>query len=146
MTSETVANPQDILLQGAECLKTVFTPHGFAFTQTGTGTGSGGRYASAEFRKGDRRFEFHFRYSLGMVSYHLGSESISHEEYMCSVLGKPNLSRYPGFSKSPLDAFQHLRDDLISYCHDFLEGTDATFLRRIEDARLRWASKPKLPD
>jgi hypothetical protein len=80
-----------------------------------------------------------------MVTYHLGSESISHEEYMYSVLGKPDLSNFPGFSIDPLDAFRHLRDDLRNYCNEFLEGTNDIFLRRIEDARARWASKPKLP-
>ena len=64
---------------------------------------------------------------------------------MCSILGKPNLSYYPGFSNDPLDAFRHLRDDLQNYCDEFLEGTNDTFLRRVEDARVRWASRPKLP-
>lgn len=139
-------DPEEILLQGSELLKPLFAQHGFSSTQLGKGVGSGGRFAFAEFAKADRRFEFHFRYSLGMVTYHLGSEWISHEEYMCSVLGKPNLSRYPGFSNDPLDAFRDLHDDLRDYCDDFLEGTDETFLRRIEDARLHWASRPKLPE
>lgn len=58
---------------------------------------------SSPLPSSEERTEFHFRYSLGMVSYHLGSESISHQEYMCSVLGKPGLSHYPGFSSEPLD-------------------------------------------
>ena len=61
-------------------------------------------------------------------------------------VGKSNLSRYPGFSAEPLDAFRNLRDDLQDYCGEFLEGTAETFIRRIEDARLRWAAIPKLPD
>lgn len=81
-----------------------------------------------------------------MVTYHLGYESISHEEYMCSVLGKPHLSHYPGFSNDSLNAFRHLRDDLQDYCNEFLEGTNDAFLHRIEDARARWASKPHLSD
>ncbi len=81
-----------------------------------------------------------------MVTYHLGAQSISHQEYMCSVLGKPNLSRYPGFSNEPLEAFRDLRNDLEDYGIDFLAGTNETFLRRIEDARQRWAAIPKLPD
>jgi hypothetical protein len=84
----------------------VFSEHGFVFVRLGAGDSSGGRFASAEFRRADRAFEFHFRFSLGMVTYRLGSESVSHEEYMCSVLGKPNLSRYPGFAIDPLDAFR----------------------------------------
>lgn len=140
------SNPEEILLQGSELLLPVFSAHGFVFEQLATGESSGGRFASAEFRRIDRRFELHLRYSLGMVTYHLGTESISHQGYMCSVLGKPNLSRYPGFSDEPLQAFRDLRDDLQVYCMDFLEGTNETFLRRIEDARQRWAAIPKLPD
>lgn len=140
------SNPEEKLLQGSELLRPLFTKHGFVFAPLDEGKSSGGPFASAEFSRDDRSFEFHFRFSLGMVTYHLGAESITHQEYMCSVLGKPNLSRYPGFSNDPLDAFRDLRDDLENYCSEFLEGTSDTFLRRIEDARMRWALLPKLPD
>ena len=140
------ANPEDTLLLGAELIKPVFSKHDFEFGYSRKGKGSGGEFASAEFRRGDRRFEFHFRYSLGLVRYHIGAKSISHQEYMCSVLGKPHLSNYPGFSKDPLDAFKDLRLDLESYCGEFLGGTDDALLHRIEDGRARWASQPRLPD
>ena len=78
-------NPETALLQGAELLKPVFLEHGFVFALLDGGKSSGGRFASAEFRRGDRRFEFHFRHSLGIIVYHLGSEGISHEEFMLSV-------------------------------------------------------------
>jgi hypothetical protein len=65
---------------------------------------------------------------------------------MSSVLGTPGLSHYPGFSNDPLEAFRDLRDDLQSYCAEFLEGTNETFLHRIEDARSRWANRPTLPE
>lgn len=137
--------PEVVLLQGSELLKGLFAQHDFAFALLGSGRSSGGQFAYAEFRRGDRRFEFHFRYSLGMVTYHLGSDWISHYEYMLSVLGKPGLSHYPGFSSDPLDAFRDLRDDLKDYCNEFLEGTDETFLLRIKNARSRGTSTPKLP-
>jgi len=135
-----------MLHQGSELLMPLFAAHGFTFVQSGGGESSGGPFAFGEFRRGNRWFEFHFRFSLGMVSYHLDSESISHEEYMCSVLGKPNLSHYPGFSNDPLDAFRDLREDIQNYCIEFLAGTNEAFQRRIEDARICWASRPKLPD
>jgi hypothetical protein len=145
MMSITLANPEEILLQGSELLKPIFSKHGFIFAVSGTGNSSGGQFASAEFTRGERRFELHFRFSLGMVAYHLGSKSISHEEYMCSVLGKPYLSKYPGFSDDPLDAFCDLRQDLETHCSEFLEGTNDAFLHRIEDGRIRWANRQKLP-
>ena len=142
--SEIPANPEDIQLQGSELLKPIFSKHGFIFFFLSKGKSSGGQFAFAEFRRGDRRFEFHFRWSLGMVAYHLGSDSISHEEYMCSVLGKLHLSSYPGFSDDPLGAFRDLHHDLENYCSEFLEGTNDAFLHRIEDGRARWASQPKI--
>jgi hypothetical protein len=140
------SDPEKILLQGSELLASLFSGYGFIFAQLSKGRGSGGKFASAEFKRADRRFEFHFRYSLGIVNYHLGHESISHQEYMCSVLGRPNLSRYPGFSNEPLDAFRDLRKDLEDYCGEFLDGTNEEFIRRIEDARVCWTAIPKLPD
>lgn len=138
--------PKTVLLQGAEMLKPLFSKHGFYFTPLSGGSSSGGQFAHGEFRRADRAFDFHFRYSLGMITYHLGPESISHQEYMCSMLGKPGLSHYPGFSNRPLDAFRDLRDDLQSYCDEFLAGTNEAFLRRIENARSCWANRPKLPE
>ena len=140
------SNPEETLFQGSELLQPLFTKHGFVFVPLDKGKSSGGPFASAEFSRGDRRLEFHFRYSLGMVTYHLGAESITHQEYMCSVLGEPNRSRYPGFSNDPLDAFRDLCDDVEKYCTEFLEGTSDTFLRRIEDARRRSTRIPMLPD
>ena len=138
-------DPEQILLQGAELLKPLFSQHGFAFAQLAAGTGSGGAFATAGFRRADRSFELHFRFSLGIVTYRIGSESISHEELMCSVLGGPNRSRYPGFSNDPMDAFRDLRDDLREYCSEFLVGPDEAFLHRIQEARVSRANRPRLP-
>jgi hypothetical protein len=140
------SNPESILLKGSELLKPLFSQHSFVFAMLGSGSSSGGRFAFAEFRRGDRSFEFHFRSSLGMVTYHLGAESISHQEYMCSVLGKHGLSRYPGFSPDPLDAFRDLHADLQRHCDEFLEGTNEAFMRRVANARLQSANRPKLPE
>jgi len=137
---------EEILDRGCKLLQSFLSKHGFAFLPLATGPSSGGPFASAEFKRGDRRLELHFRDSLGMVTYHLGPRSVTHEEYMLSVLGNPYASRYPGFSDDPLDAFRGLSEDLMEHCNEFLEGTDEAFLSRIEDARARWANRPKLPD
>ena len=68
-----------------------------------------------------------------------------HEEYLCSVLQKPNLSHYPDFSGDPLTR-SAIYADQQSYCGDFLQGTYEAFLRRIEDVRVRWANRSKLPE
>jgi hypothetical protein len=134
------------LERGAELLKPLFLRYGFAYRTLNDGDSSGGQFAYGEFRKGARRMEFHFRYSLGLVTYKLNSHSMSHQEYMRSMLGKPNASQYPGFSTDPMDAFRHLRFDLEEHCADFFEGTDECLLRRIEDALAEPIQKSGLPD
>jgi hypothetical protein len=134
-----------ILALGSSLLEPLLLRHGFTYTALDAGNSSGGQFASGEFRKGTRRLQFHFRHSLGMVTYHLGSRSMSHQEYMRSVLGKPNASHYPGFSSDPLDAFRHLHLDLEEHGIDFLEGTDDFLLRHIEDAQAHTNDGPKLP-
>lgn len=100
------------LRAGVLILNDLLEPHEFVSLLTDAGIGSGGQYASAEFRRGNRRLELHFRFSLGLVTYHVESAALSHEDYMWSVLGKRWASYYPGFSEDPLDGFRHLRRDL----------------------------------
>jgi len=87
----------------------------------------------------------HFRYSLGLVTYHVGNVSLSHEDYMWSVIGERGASHYPGFSKNPLDGFRDLRRDLEEHGAAFLAGTDADFLKCAQDAALRKNSGSRLP-
>jgi hypothetical protein len=119
--------------------------HEFGYSQTSVGSGSGGSFASGEFRRGDRGLELHFRYSLGLVTYHLRSSAISHEDYMWSVLSKRWASHYPGFSGDALDGFRHLLLDLEQYGSDFLAGSDAEFAKHIERAALLQGVSPRLP-
>jgi len=123
-------NPVETLLAGASEFGAVLTPHGFHFVETGSGRGSGGHFASGEFRRADRRLELHFRYSLGLVAYHLGSETLTHADYVRAVRaseGIPDRPRYPGFSEDPLDGFRHLRPDLIRFGRVFTQGSSAEF-------------------
>ena len=136
---------QAVLERGSELLKPLLLRHGFAYAALDAGESSGGQFASAEFKRETRRLEYHFRYSLGMVSYHLDSCSMSHQEYMRSVIGKPNASHYPGFSSDPMEAFRHLLLDLEEHCVDFLEGSDEILHRRIADAVAKSHVKPGLP-
>src|SRR5579863_8418422 len=115
---------QAVLERGSELLKPLLLRHGFAYRALDAGASSGGQFASAEFKRETRRLEYHYRYSLGIVSYHLDSRSMSHQEYMQSVIGKPNASHYPGFSSDSMEAFRHLLLDLEEHCADFLEGSD----------------------
>jgi hypothetical protein len=115
------------LLKGAEVIGKVLVPAGFTFKFRGDGIGSGGHFASGEFVRGDRRLEFHFRYTLGMVTYHVGTAELSHEDYL-RCLGVHEKRHYPDFPKHPLDSFIELSKDLAEFCSDFVTGDASKFL------------------
>ncbi len=79
----------------------------------------------------------HFRYSLGLVKYHIGDVSVSHESYM-RELGVWGQCEYPGFSEDAFGAFRELAHDL-GFAHDFMSG-DAEVFRKAaakESVRVR---------
>jgi hypothetical protein len=123
------------LREGAALLDPFLQAHGFLFSIRDTGSSSGGFYAAGEYRRDARRLELHFRHALGMVSYHFGERSVSHQDYMRSVLGKPHASHYPGFSKDPIDAFRDLLLDLQQHGMEFLEASDEPLEKRFNIAR-----------
>ena len=119
----TVVSPKDSLLEGARVLEVVLGPKDFHFQFRGGGKSSGGNYAWGEFVRGEQRLELHVRHNLGLVRYHVGTESASHEHYM-RELGVRERCHYPGFSEDPKDAFLGLAHDL-AFADDFLTGTGA---------------------
>lgn len=118
-----MVRPKEALLDGAKILDEVLLPKGFRFQFRQEGKGSGGNFAWGEFVRADRRLELHFRYNLGLVRYHIGDQSASHEFYM-RELGVRNQCRYPGFGEEPSAAFHDLAHDL-SLADDFLSGPAA---------------------
>jgi hypothetical protein len=114
--------PLEILREGSTILDPVMSEHGFSFTDCDSGRGSGGPFASGSYVNADRRLELHFRYSLGLVTYHFGKVSIDHESYMRVVVGREEGNKYPGFSDDPLDAFRDLAHDMQNFATAFLEG------------------------
>ena len=118
-----VVSPKDSLLEGAKVLEAVLAPKDFQFQFRGEGKSSGGNYAWGEFVRGERRLELQVRYNLGLVRYHVGTESASHEHYMCE-LGVREQCHYPGFSEDSKEAFLGLAHDL-GFADDFLAGTGA---------------------
>jgi hypothetical protein len=123
-------SPGERLERGGAELAEVLGPAGFQFVETDEGMGSGGAYASGEFRRGDRRLELHFRSSLGLVRYHFGEESLSHQELVRGVRALERISEegeYPGFSDDPMAGFRHLRHDLDRFGGVFLHGGAKAF-------------------
>lgn len=119
-------NPKEALIEGCRILDVVLLPEKFAFHFRDEGCGAGGNYAWGEYVRGDRRVEIHFRWSLGLVRYHVGCDNVSHEVYM-KQLGVWSQCHYPGFSDDPMHAFEGLRHDL-QFATDFLSG-DASVLK-----------------
>ena len=137
-------NPIEVLREGAAELTSIIGPEGFTFVETGSGVSSGGHYASGEFRRADRRLELHVRWSLGLVTYHVGSESLNHEDLTRAVAATQHLeesAQYPGFSDRPLDGFRHLGADLVRLGRVFTQGTAEEFSVLV--AWVRQHPKPK---
>ena len=130
---------------GMRVLGPLMEAHGFKRTAPLSGESSGGTYASAQWVRGDRVLDLHFRHSLGLVSYRVGDVSLSHEEYMWAVTGRKWSTEYPGFSDDPLDGFRHLRADLEKHGSSFLTGSDANFLFDVGRATLLKQTAPRLP-
>lgn len=118
--------PKEALIEGAQILQQSLGAHGFQFQFREEGKGPGGAFAWGEFIQGERKIELHFRFTLGMVRYHVDDQSASHESYM-RELNVWNQCRYPGFSEDAADGFRELMHDL-AYAQDFLRG-DAEVLR-----------------
>jgi len=131
--------PTALLERGVAELAEVLGPAGFEFVQTEDGDGSGGPFASGEFLRGDRRLELHVRSSLGLVRYHFGEESLSHEDLVRGVRALEAIStegQYPGFSNDPRAGFRHLRNDIDRFGAIFLRGGAKAFR-----ALKKWVSK-----
>jgi hypothetical protein len=123
------SSPGELLERGVAELGEVLGPAGFEFTRTEE-AGSDGAVASGEFRRGDRRLELAVRSSLGLVRYHFGEASLSHEELVRGVRALERISEegeYPGFSEDPMAGFRHLRHDLDRFGDVFLRGGAKAF-------------------
>lgn len=114
--------PIEVLREGCAILDPVMSEHGFSFIDGDSGHGSGGPFACGSYVNADRKLEIHFRYSLGLVTYHFKRASIDHESYMRALLGEKRGNKYPGFSDDPLAAFCDLGYDLRNFATAFLEG------------------------
>lgn len=128
-------NVIEIFRAGCEMLDEIMKPHGFTFVKGASGQSSGGNFASGEYVRNDRRLEIHFRHSLGLVTYHMDSLSLTHDAYMRALLGRGGGNKYPGFSNDPLDGFRHLGYDLSHFCGDFLHGSGEEFERCVVKAK-----------
>lgn len=126
----------EILNEGLKYINPIMEENGFKWIDEKSGNGSGGAFSSGKFIKDNRTLELHFRFSLGLVTYQIGNDKLSHEEYMNHAAGK-NKNEYPGFSENPLDGFKHLASDLTNYAQDFLKGSGKEFRLAKEEAEKR---------
>ena len=97
-------NPRELLDRGVVELAEVLGPAGFTFVALDEDDGSGDASASGEFRRGDCRLELRVRRSLGLVRYHFGDQTLSHEDFVRGVRALDGISaeaEYPGFSDDP---------------------------------------------
>ena len=115
------------LAAGAKIVGAVIEPHGFLWVPGKAHEGHPGNAARGTFVKGDRQLELGFRWSLGPVTYRIGTASVSHEALM-RYSGHYADAAYPGYSTDLLDAFRHLASDLQKFGGDFMFGDGATII------------------
>jgi hypothetical protein len=123
------STPSEILREGRAALDPLLLAHGFSFKEGSAGCGSGGPSSSGVYVNGNRKLEIHFRFSLGLVTYHFEGRSVEHEGYMRALLGSAGGNRYPGFSDDPLSGFKNLAYDLENFATAFLNGDCEEFAR-----------------
>src|SRR5438128_1039597 len=120
-------SPAEILQQGSTILDKVLQRHGFRREEIVSGKGSGGHFATTMYANGDRKLEIHFRFSLGLVTYHMGSVSVSHESFTTAVLGTKGGNKYRDFSDARADSFWRLAYDLEAFAQSFLARDTVEF-------------------
>lgn len=103
--------------------------------------GAGGRFAWGEFVREDRMIELHFRYSLGLVTYHVAGQYAPHESHL-RELGVRDQCQYPGFSDDAVSPFRGLAHDL-SFAEDFLSGLAEVLRRAAEKQAVETANLSK---
>ncbi len=110
--------------RGIDRLRSLIEEAGFKFALTEKGTSSGGFYLTGVFSKAGKQMSLSFRHSLGLVAYTVGTDTLSHEDYMWA-LGLNGL--YPGLSTDRVAAFEHLCADLKIAGGTFLNQPDSEF-------------------
>jgi hypothetical protein len=134
----------EIFRAGCEILDRIMQPHGFQFVPDESGMSLYGAYTRGNYVRGDRRLELHLRYSLGLVTFHIGDVSVSHDAYLRALTKGEGGNQYPGFSDDPLDGFRHLAHDLQKFCDDFLSGDGKVLIAAVQDQRAREENAGKL--
>jgi len=134
----------EIFRTGCEILDRIMQPHGFQFVPGESGMSKFGPYTQGDYVRGDRRLELHLRYSLGLVTYHIGDMSVSHDAYLRALTKGEGGNQYPGYSDDPLDGFRHLAHDLQKFCDDFLSGDGKILIATAQDQRVKEEIASKL--
>jgi hypothetical protein len=130
-----------LLNEGARLLAPVLEPHGFFFRLGEAGKGSGGQFAAGAFVAANRSVVFSVRYGLGLVTYRLGDQEITHEVFL-RYSGAWGKHRYPDFGSSTAASFAALAHDLQVFFGDFISG-ECTQFRRVLASRSAEPSKFK---
>ena len=146
---------REVLDRGVTELAEVLAPAGFSYIGAADDDGGGEPSASGEFRRGDRRLELGVRRSLGLVRYHFGDQSLSHEDLVRGVRALDGIAaeaQYPDSRTILRPDFAHLRADLERFGDIFLHrrgarafpGPEEVAGQTSEEERFRWARAVRL--
>jgi hypothetical protein len=128
--------PSEIVREGCAILDPLLHKYGFSYVEGPAGP-------SGAYTNGERKLEFSYRFSLGLVTYFFGAFSIDHESFMYFVPAARGNHKYPGYSSDPLSGFHSLAHDLDHFGGSFLKGDFAQFSQYVVTA-WNWKKLPGL--
>ena len=124
--------PDGAINYGIEKLTPIIERFGFELASCESGTGSGGYAAWAVFKNQERSFEFHYRYSFGLVRYSVAAVSVTHEDLVWA-LGS-SCSDFPGFNRSAIGQIDALASDVANITSVFFSSAPQEALQLVRKA------------
>jgi hypothetical protein len=97
--------------------------------------GSGGPAARSRFTCGKRSFEFHYRGSIGLVSYSVAGHSASHNDVAWALGCKS--PAYPSYNRSAEEQFKALSLDISEVTRRFFEASESEAIELVKRANSR---------
>lgn len=122
-------DPVAQLKAGLLILDPLLSINGFVHDSISHGKGSGGSFATVNYNKTGRCLELHYRYGLGIAKYYVNNAELHHVSYM-KLLGVYRKSAFASTELvGDLQGFEQLKQDLVNFGVDFLEGDGKEFER-----------------
>jgi hypothetical protein len=132
------STPEGEIAFGVELLGPFLEGHSFRQIELGDGSGSGGHSAWARYAKGNRTFEFHFRFGLGLVTYAVDLDAALHPDLIWALNAKDR-AQHLSYHRQAEAQFRALLHDMESITIPFFALSEGEARALI----IRAKSRPK---